>query len=189
MSYLDIDLELEIPLLLEKDNLVFSDDFFEKDQSKSLIKIDNYETELNNFDFAPIDHIPEKFKSENDVNIGQHEKNNFSNNKIPKNLLELKSKPFLGRKKANSGEIGKHDRFAQDNMIRTFKSHFKNYLKDLINSNIKKYIKFPQNMMINEKSYKTFEIKNIKKDQVNDTSVEMNRKLLETTIKEFFSVD
>ena len=196
MCYLDNDLELKIPLLSVMDNLNHSDDFCEKDQSKSLIKNDNFETELNNFDFASIDQIFEKFKSENDANLSQKEKNNSPNNKTPKILFyltgphkELKQKSFLGRKKLNSGEIGKHDRFAQDNMIRTFKSHFKNYLKDFVNSNIKKYIKFPQNMMINEKRYKIIEIKNIKQDQVKDTTVKMNRKLLETTIKDFFSVD
>ena len=106
----------------------------------------------------------------------------------PEIKKEVKEKSFLGRKKKNSGEIGKHTKYFEDNMIRKFKPYLKDALKDLINSNIKKNINFPDNIIAGQK-YKKIEILNINQKQVMDTSVEMNRELLQKTIKEFFSVD
>jgi len=99
----------------------------------------------------------------------------------------MKTKSLLGRKKANSGEVGEHTKYAQDNMIRKLKPYFKDSLINLVNLNIQKYIRFPNNM-VNGTRYKKLEILNINQKQVKDISVELNRELLGKTIKEFFSV-
>ena len=199
MSYFDtLDFESQYnSTTTNQNNINFLDNSFqEEDQNIYINKDDNFETQINKLTFMTNNPNPEILKSENEIYMIQNP--NMSQNKITsKNLLsifipepqkKLKTKSLLGRKKAGSGEIGEHTKFAQDNMIRKFKSYFKDSLKDLINSNIQKYIKFPENMF-NGQKYKKIEILNINQEQVKDISVEMNTELLQKTIKDFFSVD
>ena len=170
------------------------DNSFEEDQNVFFKKDDNLETELNKLHFIPNSPNSEIFQFENDIDIIQNPINMPQKDITPKNLLiplepnqEIKTKPLLGRKRTNSGEVGEHTKYAQDNMIRKFKPYFKDSLKDLINLNIKKYIRFPNNIF-NGKNYKKLEILNINQEQVKDISVEMNKQFLEKKIKDFFSV-
>ena len=171
------------------------DNSFEEDQNVFFKKDDNLETELNKLHFIPNSPNSEIFQFENDIDIIQNPINMPQKDITPKNLLiplepnqEIKTKPLLGRKRTNSGEVGEHTKYAQDNMIRKFKPRLKNSLKDLINSRIKENIKFPDNI-INGQTYKTIEILDINQKQTKDTSVETNRELLQKPIKDFFSVD
>ena len=197
MTHFDsIDFELQF---LSTKNIINSEYFvnesFEEIQSEYSKKDDNFETQLNKLFYIPDSLNPEILESEN-VNIAQKNTPNASPNNITqKNVLsileakkELKQKSFLGRKKKNSGEIGEHTKNSEDNMIRKFKPRLKKALKDLINSRIKENIKFPDNI-INGQKYKTIEILDINQKQAKDTSVEMNRELLQKTIKDFFSVN
>ena len=197
MSHFD-SLDIELQFLSTK-NTINNEDFlnksFEEVQSQYSKKDDDFETQLNKLFYIPESLNPEILESEN-VNIAQKNTPNASPNNITqKNVLyiletkkELKQKSFLGRKKKNSGEIGEHTKNSEDNMIRKFKPRLKNALKDLINSRIKENIRFPDNI-INGQKYKTIEILDINQKQAKDTSVEMNRELLQKTIKDFFSVD
>ena len=197
MSHFD-SLDIELQFLSTK-NTINNEDFlnksFEEVQSEYSKKDDDFETQLNKLFYIPESLNPEILESEN-VNIAQKNTPNASPNNITqKNVLyileakkELKQKSFLGRKKKNSGEIGEHTKNSEDNMIRKFKPRLKNALKDLINSRIKENIRFPDNI-INGQKYKTIEILDINQKQAKDTSVEMNRELLQKTIKDFFSVD
>ena len=196
MSHFD-SLDIELQFLTK--NTINNEDFlnksFEEVQSEYSKKDDDFETQLNKLFYIPESLNPEILESEN-VNIAQKNTPNASpNNVTQKNVLyiletkkELKQKSFLGRKKKNSGEIGEHTKNSEDNMIRKFKPRLKNALKDLINSRIKENIRFPDNI-INGQKYKTIEILDINQKQAKDTSVEMNRELLQKTIKDFFSVD
>ena len=196
MSHFD-SLDIELQFLTK--NTINNEDFlnksFEEVQSEYSKKDDDFETQLNKLFYIPESLNPEILESEN-VNIAQKNTPNASpNNATQKNVLyiletkkELKQKSFLGRKKKNSGEIGEHTKNSEDNMIRKFKPRLKNALKDLINSRIKENIRFPDNI-INGQKYKTIEILDINQKQAKDTSVEMNRELLQKTIKDFFSVD
>lgn len=168
-----------------QNNINFLDNSFEYP-----IKDEYFETEINKSTFVPITPNSEIFNLGNDINILQN-----PINLVPKNLLfihephkEIKQKSLLGRKKANSCEIGKHTKFDQDNMIRKFKPYFKDCLKDLINSKIQKYIKFPLNLF-NINKYKKIEILNINQEQVKDISVKMNIEFLQKKVKDFFSVN
>ena len=168
---------------------------FEEDQNVYMKKYGSFETELNKFNFIPNSPNSEIFQSEKDIEIIPSPKNMHKKDITPKNMLlppepnkEVKTKPLLGRKKTNSGEVGEHTKYAQDNMIRKFKPYFKDSLKDLVNSNIQKYIRFPNNML-NGIRYKKLEILNINQKQVKDISVEMNKELLQKKIKDFFSVE
>ena len=106
----------------------------------------------------------------------------------PKEKLLINPKQLLGRKKKNSGEIGKHDKYAENNMTRKMKVIIKNDLLDFINSKIKNELNL-SNIIINGKIYKENEIKllNIKQDQIKDTNVDFNLVFLNTKIKDILS--
>ena len=200
MYYIDNNSPLEIQDLssidYQNDGIFLCDDYFEGYKILSLNENANYETQPNyNDTFISKNFLPSKINSEKNENIIAQNSENKTNQKTSKIFFspiephkKVKPKSLLGRKKANSFEIGKHNKFYQDNMIRKFKSHFKDSLKNLINSNIKKYLEFSK-IIINNRRFEIIEIKNINQEQVKDISVEMNRKLLQTTIKNFLSVD
>lgn len=198
MTYFD-SLDFELQFLSTRNNLnneYFLNESYEEEQSKYINKNEDvFETQLNKLFFLHNNANPEILKSDN-VNCVQKNTHNVPFNSLTqKNMLynpdtkkESKQKCFLGRKKKNSGEIGEHTKYSEDNMVRKFKSYLKDCLRELINLKIKEYIKFPDNI-INGKKYKTIEILDINQKQTKDTSVEMNRELLQKTIKNFFSVD
>ena len=176
--------------LNNQNSINFIDKSFEDEQNLYPNKDDIFETQLDKSNFISNTPSSEILKLENDINIFENPINNINAKNllfIPESQKESKTKSLLGRKKANSGEVGKHSKFAEDNMIRKFKPYFKNSLKDLVNFNIQKYIKFPNNM-INGIKYKKLEILDINQEQAKDVSVDMNKALLKKTIKEFFKV-
>ena len=137
---------------------------------------DKIELDLNNTFTQPNKSDIDEFKNNNTIqqNINIQ---NINNNK-----------QFLGRKKKNSGEIGKHDKNAEDNMIRKIKVLLKDNLLKFINKKIKDDLKLSK-IIINEKTYENGNIKllNIKKDKIVDTTVNGNQKLLITKIRDIFS--
>ena len=106
----------------------------------------------------------------------------------PKEKLLINPKQLLGRKKKNSGEIGKHNKYAENNMTRKMKVIIKNDLLDFINSKIKKELKLT-NIIINGDKYINNEIKllNIKQNQMIDITVDGNIKFLNTKIRDILS--
>ena len=65
---------------------------------------------------------------------GERSKNKLSSNKLC-NLISIKKLP--GRKKKNSGEIGAHNKFSKDNMMRKLKNKAMESARKLINRVIK----------------------------------------------------
>ena len=106
----------------------------------------------------------------------------------PKEKLLINPKQLLGRKKKNSGEIGKHNKYAENNMTRKMKVIIKNDLLDFINSKIKKELNLT-NIIINGDKYLNNEIKllNIKQKQMIDITVDGNITFLNTKIRDILS--
>ena len=106
----------------------------------------------------------------------------------PKEKLLINPKQLLGRKKKNSGEIGKHNKYAENNMTRKMKVIIKNDLLDFINSKIKKELNLT-NIIINGDKYLNNEIKllNIKQNQMIDITVDGNITFLNTKIRDILS--
>ena len=143
-------------------------------------------TDINNLFY-------DKVKSENfeSLSFFEAEDNLNVDNKIIRNFLyvpkkEPKTKTKLGRKTKNSDEKGNHTRDKEDNMIRKSKVIFKDSFLDFINSKLEET--FPKNfkITIDGKEYKVKLLKIIQ-NKVKDTNVEFNKKLLNDTIKDFFS--
>ena len=157
---------------------------FKFDYNSEPIINDKYDfTQSNNLFFEPNN-------SDNDTN--ELPKNivspqNTLNSSEKDQIIRPKTK-LLGRKKKNSGEIGKHDKYAENNMIRKMKVIIKNDLLDFINSKIKNELNL-HNTIINGKIYEKNEIKllNIKQDQIKDTNVDFNLTFLNTKIKDILS--
>lgn len=99
---------------------------------------------------------------------------------VPKKINNL-----LGRKKKNSGEIGLHDKYSENNRVRKFKVIIKDALLDLINSKIKENINLT--ILIGQKEFAVDGLLNIRQDQIISTNVMDNRQLLDKTIREIFS--
>jgi hypothetical protein len=105
---------------------------------------------------------------------------NNKNPPAPKNTNN-----FLGRKKKNSGEIGLHNKYSENNRVRKFKVIMKDALLDLINSKIKENINLT--LFIGQKEFVVDGLLNISQKQIISTNVMDNRQLLDKTIREIFS--
>ena len=155
---------------------------------------------LLNYDYEPIINDINDLSELNNLFFEPNNSNN-NTNELPKNIISSQNtnspeinqiiRPktkLLGRKKKNSGEIGKHDKYAENNMTRKMKVIIKNDLLDFINSKIKNELNL-SNIIINGKIYKENEIKllNIKQDQIKDTNVDFNLTFLNTKIKDILS--
>ena len=150
------------------------------------------EQNLNNkYNFTQLSNI---FNEQNNSDVDELFNNNFieeniilNSLNIPKPIQTINQKTLLGRKKKNSGEIGKHNKNSEDNLTRKMKVIIKNDLLDYINKKIKK--KKISNIIINDKMYDKNKIKllNIKQNQMKDTTVEGNQQFLNTKIKDIFS--
>ena len=153
-----------------------------------------------NYDYEPIINDINDLSELNNLFFEPNNSNN-NTNELPKNIISSQNtnspeinqiiRPktkLLGRKKKNSGEIGKHNKYAENNMIRKMKVIIKNDLLDFINSKIKNELNL-SNIIINGKIYKENEIKllNIKQDQIKDTNVDFNLVFLNTKIKDILS--
>jgi len=112
---------------------------------------------------------------------------NYNNNRKT-NHCNPNSKPkeMLGRKKKNSGLIGKHDKYAENNMTVKFKVYFINILLDQINSEIKK---INLSIKIEDQIYKIEGLLDISQKKVKNITVEEIRQFLKSYLKEVFSFD
>ena len=166
-------LDYELNYLSTKDcinNIQFLDDSIENDsiilgKNDFLTQINNNNTilENNNLDIYEIPHF---------------------------NPIQQNTKTLLGRKKKNSGEMGKHNKYSENNMIRKLKVVIKNAILNFINSKIQNELKL-SNIIINDKKIEKERIKllNIKQDQIVDTSVENNIKFMHTKIKDILGYE
>ena len=161
---------------LQNNNLLFNYDY------EPIINDINDLSELNNLFFEPNNSNNDTYELAKNIISSQN------TNSPEINQIIRPKKKLLGRKKKNSGEIGKHDKYAENNMIRKMKVIIKNDLLDFINSKIKKELNL-SNIIINGKIYKENEIKllNIKQDQIKDTNVDFNLTFLNTKIKDILS--
>lgn len=96
----------------------------------------------------------------------------------------------LGRKRKNSLEVGKHGKYAGDNMTRKMKVILKDNLLNFINSTIKETLNL-STIILNGNKYDKENIKllNINQKIIIDTTVNGNKKFLALKIKDIFSQD
>ena len=138
------------------------------------------ENESNIYDSPNIFDLELNFSSDNNNLFLYSSPQDNKNPPAPK-----KESNFLGRKKKNSGEIGLHDKYSENNRVRKFKVIMKDALLDLINSKIKENIKLT--VFIDEKEFVVDGLLNISQKQIISTNVMDNRQLLDKTIREIFS--
>ena len=149
----------------------------------------------NAFSYFPIDYEDESIIYDNpnifdnELNLSSDNNNNLflysspQNNKNPP--APKTTNNFLGRKKKNSGEIGLHNKYSENNRVRKFKVIMKDALLDLINSKIKENINLT--LFIGQKEFVVDGLLNISQKQIISTNVMDNRQLLDKTIREIFS--
>ena len=90
----------------------------------------------------------------------------------------------LGRKRIDSGEVGVHNKFTDDNLRRKSKHLIIDNLMDLINQTIKDIYKdnIGQGILIKK-------LLTMKQEQIKNAYVEFNQKFLNKTLKDIFSED
>ena len=111
--------------------------------------------------------------------------NNNTSQFIVNSTITQKTKKLFGRKRKNSGEIGAHDKYAENNQVRKFKIIIKNALLELINSKIKDKIDIT--MIYKNRKFFVDGLLRIGQKQMINTNVIYNRQLLNKTLKEIFS--
>ena len=99
---------------------------------------------------------------------------------IPKN--KTVNKKNLGRKTKSSGEVGLHNEYSQDNLIRKSKNVFSDAILEFINSKIKDK-DTELHITIDNKEYEVEKLLNLGQKITKDTSVRGNKALLKTPIK------
>ena len=167
--------------------------------SKLFFIEDNNIQTNNNEDFNKIDIFQNKvfgIENELDGNISNEVLSNDgmmglnSNFHIEINISQINQNSnhnkMLGRKKKNSGLIGKHDKYAENNMTVKFKVYFINTLLEQINSEIKK---INLSIKIGDQEYKVDGLLDIDQKKVKNINVEEIRKFLNSNLKEVFSFD
>lgn len=96
----------------------------------------------------------------------------------------------LGRKRKNSLEVGKHGKYAGDNMTRKMKVILKDNLLNFINSTIKETLNLSTIVLGgNEYDKENIKLLNINQKIIIDTTVNGNKKFLALKIKDIFSQD
>ena len=163
------------------------------------LSIDGNTHELNEFEKDPLTDINNIFCESN--NSGHLEKlydiciqksNSELNtlpqgvNIIPEDNKKKNPKKILGRKTKNSGEIGEHTKYSENNMTRKIKVQIKDGLKDHINSKLNK-MKL-KNINIDNKIYESVNLLNIKQNKTIDTTVDGVQDFLNSKVKDIFSV-
>ena len=94
----------------------------------------------------------------------------------------IKDKQKCGRKKKNSGEIGKHTKYYEDNLVRKIKYIFIRTIIDFINMKLKSISNLY--IFINNKKYKVNKLLYLGPSVTKDLTVERNLILFETPIKD-----
>ena len=135
------------------------------------ILIDNKKTEITSKE------IQNPILNENQEYLIKTQKEDY------KYYTESKQKNnHLGRKRRNSNEKGKHNKYSQDNIIRKIKTFLLNILMDFINSYIYKI--YNGNV---GKGIFTKELKKMNQRQIINTK--NNKEFLHKTLKDIFSED
>lgn len=106
---------------------------------------------------------------------------------LPMNLQNIekpkgKKGMRFGRKRKNSFEIGKHDKYSGDNLIRKCKGIILNSLYDLINNLINRQYKF-----LSEEDKKKNQLLKINQFQITNSDVDFNKKFINKKLKDIFS--
>ena len=99
---------------------------------------------------------------------------------IPKNKTVKKKN--LGRKTKSSGEVGLHNEYSQDNLIRKSKKVFSDAILEFINSKIKD-LNTELLITIDNKEYEVEKLLNLGQKITKDTSVRGNKALFKSPIK------
>lgn len=150
----------------------------------------NCDFELESYNKFQNDLINNLFTQPNKAEPDEIPNNNNiqQNNNIPSKNINNTNRQLLGRKKKNSGEIGKHGKNAEDNKIRKVKVLLRDNILVFINKKIKNDLKLSE-IIINDKKYENENIKllNITQKYIVDTTVDGNQKLLNTKIRDIFS--
>ena len=185
LNYPPLDSEYNISLF----NINYEEFLQEKDE-ESINNINSYKKPNNMQQFE--NHkttMTLKFQNPKNTELHSDSDNNdiFSNNLLEKNNFEINHKKqeekkeishikFLGRKKKNSSEKGKHNKYSEDNIIRKCKSFLLNVLSSFINNfiykifngniglgtNIKQLLKLNQKQIVDAKHNKQFLDKKLK---------------------------
>lgn len=93
-----------------------------------------------------------------------------------------KKEKHFGRKRKNSSEIGKHDKYSGDNLIRKCKGVILNSLYDLINNLINEQYKFKS-----EEDKRKKQLLKINQFQIINSDVDFNKKFINKKLKDIFS--
>ena len=138
---------------------------------------------LYNEDFHLSSIINENYEEENQslklVNFPFFQKNvELIFNEKEKSKEKLKA----GRKKKNSFEIGNHNKYTSDNIIRKCKTVIINVLGNFINKKIKDIYKKSF-----ENSFRPKKLMKMNQSQIINSSVKYNQSFLNKTLKEIFS--
>ena len=159
-------------------NFFNNDDIFSNGKTELKLNSSNTNKFFNNIQLS----IQEKEQNINYNPLLLQEKElsyiNISNH--IQNIKEPKKK--LGRKKKNSGEVGKHTKYCEDNLLRKAKYVFIRDIIDFINLKIKHL--FNLYIFINNKKYKIKKLLYLGPTITNDLTVEGNLELFETQIKD-----
>ena len=155
------------------------------------ISIDNNENEFNDPIFIQENNNSLNNSTEHGqcVLFANPIEQNINKIKVKEEQIKKKEQKLLGRKTKDSGEIGAHGKYSEDNMTRKIKVILKKEILGLSNSKIKELNL--SKLIINNKEYEKKEIQllNIKQDVIIDTTIDGNKKFLDSKIKEILSED
>ena len=178
MSYLlqeyKINLYEENDLNIPSFNCSFEDDNLEMNltsENNDLNKSANFTPQTNNSSeiLPKTSYESEFFKISKSIMIN-----------IPKQKNVMKK--CLGRKKKNSGEVGLHNEYSQDNLIRKAKSEFSKAVLEFINSKIEN-LDTKLHITIDNKEDEVKKLLNLGQKITKDLSVKGNISLFKTPIK------
>ena len=133
--------------IFNNNNLTNLDNFIFLNQKRKAPIINNISRKSFKYKIFITTSQKEKFDEEN-INSEINSENNTNMNNTPKkvifrmdkkykNINQIKIKKNPGRKKKNSGEIGIHNKFSKDNMMRKLKNKVMESARRLINKMIK----------------------------------------------------
>ena len=173
-------------------NKEYQDNNFDKYLKKS----DNYESflECKNIFINP----NKSFFNINDYSSNQYQtkaalfqriKKDKEENKEEEKEEEIKDystekQTTLGRKRKNSSERGKHNKYSSDNLYRKIKSNLLDIVYDFIN---KKIIEIYKD--IPDYNIKKDLLRKIVQDQIVNSDIKFNQNFLKEKLKDIFSVD
>jgi hypothetical protein len=163
----------------------FRIDITNKNTQPTLNQNFTYENILDYYNLNESQNMKMNINANMDLYENQNMNIYLNENNIIKNKPKDKAKDrdeikMLGRKKKNSNEAGKHDKYSEDNIIRKIKSTLLNYLRIFINSFI--YEKFNGNI-----GEGIFRKEILKMNQQQITIGKYDKQFIKRTLKDIFS--